>query len=113
MRVSFMTLWENMHDTPDAEHIDTASMKAIRTGMNISDDFWDNFMQVCNNSEALGELLGVRPDQVAGWGGRIKHNLHRVQQADTAGDGDDKPKTKVMDTGNDLGATAHMPPAIG
>jgi len=97
---SFMKLWENMTaHNKDAEHIDTGSMRAIRTGLNIRDDFWDDFLMVCNNAEALSELLGVSPDQVARWASSIKHNLERVEKADTLGKGD-KPKTKVLDTGD-------------
>ncbi len=99
--VSFMRLWENMmHHEKDAEHIDTKAMKAIRTGLNINDDFWTDFIQVCGNSDGLAELLDVRPDQVAGWVSSVKHNLERVHKADAAGEGEDKPKTKVLDTGN-------------
>jgi hypothetical protein len=109
--ISFMRLWENMHSQDD-EHIDTGSMKAIRTGLNISDDFWDNFIQVCNNPHALAELLEVRPDQVSGWASRIKHTLEKVKNADETGSGEEKPKTKIMDTGNDLGTPPDMPPAM-
>lgn len=107
MKVSFRQLLENMYaPEKDAEHIDTKSMKAIRTGIAVRENFWDDFLQVCNNADALAELLGVRPEQVSGWGARIKHNLQRVHKADDAGDGDEKPKTKVMDTGNELGGIA-------
>jgi hypothetical protein len=103
--VSFMRLWENMTHEKDAEHIDTGAMKAIRTGLNIRDNFWDDFLVVLNNAEALSELLGVRPEQIAGWASRIKHNLERVKRADVAGEGEEKPKAKVLDTGDDLSTT--------
>jgi len=103
-KVSFQRLWEHMYaPEKDAEHIDTKSMKAIRTGIAVRENFWDDFVQVCNNSDAIAELLGVRPEQVSGWGSRVKHNLDRVQKADTAGDSEGKQKTKVLDTGDDLG----------
>lgn len=106
-RVSFRQLMENMYSPEkDAEHIDTKSMKAIRTGIGVRENFWDDFLQVCNNTDAIAELLGVRPEQVGSWGGRIKHNLDRVHKADDAGDGDNKPQTKVLDTGNELGGIA-------
>jgi hypothetical protein len=98
--VSFMQLWNNLCEEKDAEHIDTSSMKAIRFGLNIRDDFWDDFIQVCNNADSLAELLEVRPEQIAGWAGRIKHNLDKVQKADVSG-GEEK-KTKVLDTGDDF-----------
>lgn len=100
-----MKLWENMRER-DAEHIDTASMKAIRTGLNIRDDFWNDFLQVCNNSEAVAELLGVRIDQVSGWGHRVKHNLEKVRNADTAGEGEEKLGMKTLTTGNDASSNS-------
>lgn len=106
-KVSFKRLWENMYaPEKDAEHIDTKSMKAIRTGIAVRDNFWDDFMQVCNNTDAIAELLGVRPEQVGSWGGRVKHNLERVRNADTAGEGEEKTQTKVIDTGDTLGGIA-------
>ena len=106
-RVSFQRLLEHMYaPEKDAEHIDTKSMKAIRTGIAVKEDFWDDFVQVCNNAEGIAELLGVRPEQVGGWGSRVKHNLDRVRNADAAGEGEEKPKTKVLDTGDSLGGIA-------
>ncbi len=106
-RVSFRQLMENMYSPEkDAEHIDTKSMKAIRTGIAVRENFWDDFLQVCNNTDAIAELLGVRPEQVSSWGSRVKHNLERVNRADAAGEGEEKPKTKVLDTGDNLGGIA-------
>lgn len=106
-----MQLLENMaNHEKDAEHIDTASMKAIRTGLNIRDNFWEDFIQVCNNADALAELLGVRAEQISGWSGKIKHNLDRVNKADAAGEGEDKKKTKVLNTGDELGGIAVAQP---
>jgi len=95
--VSFLQLWENM--SQQREHADTKAMMAIRTGMNISDDFWDNFISVTNNADALAELLGVREDQVRSWGGRVQEALEKVKTADDNGEGEEKPKTKLLDTG--------------
>lgn len=108
--VSFMKLWENMAlHQKDAEHIDTGAMKAIRNGLNIRDNFWDDFLSLLNNREALSDLLGVRPEQMATWASNIKRNLDRVHQADTSGEGEKEPKTQVLDTGgldNDTGGIA-------
>ncbi len=95
--VSFYSLWENMSHDPT--NVDSKAMAAIRTGLNIGDDFWDNFIQVCNNPDSLAELLDVRSDQVSGWGSRIKENLEKVHKQDSSGQGDAEQKTKVLDTG--------------
>ena len=100
-KVSFRLLWENMHaDEKDAEHIDTKSMQAIRAGISINETFWDDFLQVCNNTDALADLLNIRPEQIASWGSRVKHNLELVNKADKKQNAE---KTKVMDTGDDFG----------
>jgi hypothetical protein len=103
-KISFRQLLENIDSSEkDSEHIDTKAMKAIRSGMAIGESFWDQFIQVCNNTEALAELLGVRSEQVSGWASTIKHNLERVHKADTHGEGEEEVKTKVVDTGSNLG----------
>lgn len=95
--VSFLKLWENM--SQQREHADTKAMIAIRTGINVSDEFWDDFISVTNNADALAELLGVREDQVRSWGSRVHDALEKVQKADDDGEGEEKPKTKLLDTG--------------
>jgi hypothetical protein len=47
--------WKTWYDLP----ADDKAMSAIRTGNGISDTFWDNFLQVINNSDGLSELLDV------------------------------------------------------
>lgn len=81
------------------ENTDTKAMIAIRTGINVSDDFWDNFISVTNNADALAELLGVREDQVRNWGNCVHEALEKVKKADDNGDGEEKPKTKLLNTG--------------
>jgi hypothetical protein len=98
--VSFLQLWENMSDDREQHaHADTKAMRAIRTGINTREDFWDNFITVTNNADGLADLLGVREDQVRSWGARVKDSLDKVHNADDNGEGEEKPKTKVLDTG--------------
>lgn len=80
--------------------VNTQAMQAIRTGLGVSETFWDNFLAVTNNTDGLAELLGVRPDQVAGWGARIRQNLDKVQNTDAVND--EQPMTKVLDTGEKI-----------
>ena len=102
---TFMQLWECMHS--HNEHTETGAVRAIRTGLNIRDTFWDDFMQACNNQEGMADLLQVRPNQIATWATRIKENLEKVQHADVRDDGEEKAKTKIIDTGDgNLGGIA-------
>jgi hypothetical protein len=100
MPVSFLQLWENMQRLKeDHSSTDTLPMKAIRAGIHIRDDFWNDFINICNQPEELAELLGVRPEQVSGWGHRVRQTLKKVQDADLNGDGEEKPKHTVLPTG--------------
>ena len=56
----------------------------IRTGMHLRDDFWDDFIKICNQSQALSELLGVRKEVIARWPSAIREALAKVQQQDSA-----------------------------
>ena len=91
---SFKKMWENMDASPK---IDSLAMKAIRNGISINENFWDDFMSVCNNPEALGDLLDVSTDQIRVWGAKIKNALEEVKKADN--NKHDKEKTTVLDTG--------------
>lgn len=99
MAFSFQRLMENM-DAAKAHHganVDTESMQAIRTGINIRDDFWDDFLQVINNSSALSNLLDVPVSTISGWHAKVKHALEEVQKADAVPD--PKKKGELIPTG--------------
>jgi hypothetical protein len=96
--VSFLKLWENM--TQEDESMEnTKAMKAIRIGLNIREDFWDDFIRLMNNPDAVAELLGIRPDQISSWGNAINHNLNKVEEADRL-DNKEVKKHKVLHTGD-------------
>ena len=42
-----------MYGDDDIDQSEDKSMSAIRTGINIRDDFWDDVLQLINNSENL------------------------------------------------------------
>ena len=107
--VSFAQLWDTMQRLKEDTFQDDKSMEAIRTGNNIRDDFWDDFISLTNNSDAVAELLGVRTDQVTGWSAKIKDTISRVQKSDqNDGDDDQDKKNHVLPTGSSLGDAAGM-----
>jgi hypothetical protein len=99
MSVSFQRLWENMQTQrlKEADQKDSKAMEAIRTGINVSEDFWDNFLQVINNSEALSELLDVPTTKIGSWHSKINDALSKVKQADEGPEV--KKKNKMINTG--------------
>lgn len=90
-----MQLWNNISLIKE-NVAETPAMKAIRTGLNIDDNFWNNFILICNNPEALSELLDVNMEKVASWGNKVKHNLDLVKNNKE----NNKQLTKVIDTGD-------------
>mgnify|MGYP006056577383 CR=1 FL=1 len=75
--MNFYKVWESMHAAPD-----DGAAEAIRVGLNVRDDFWDDFLMVVNNSGALSELLDVPTTKISGWHEKIKAALSRVREAD-------------------------------
>lgn len=78
--VSFAQLMEQMNE-PIVEHHDAKTI-AIRAGLNLSPEFWDDFLKLCNQSQALSELLGVRREVIASWPNNIREGLAQVQKLD-------------------------------
>jgi hypothetical protein len=75
------------------------SVEAVRSGMNIRSDFWDDFIQLTGNAAALSVLLDVPKDKIAGWSQKIMDVLATIQQADNA-DPDGRAKTLPTGDGN-------------
>lgn len=95
--VSFRQLWENM--SSDKSPLDDEAMSAIRTGIGVRENFWDDFLLVVNNSEGLSKLLGVPAAEIGGWHAKVRHVLEKVKQAD--GMPDPKEKGKLLPTGDE------------
>src|SRR5688572_4722759 len=95
--LSFQRLWENMESSRKGGHPDDKSMEAIRNGINVREDFWDDFLLVINNSGALSELLDIPVTKIAGWHHKVKESLERVKQADAVPE--PKDKGKMIKTG--------------
>lgn len=79
-----------MGNSHKGHHQDDKGMEAIRNGINIRDDFWDDFLLVINNAGALSELLEVPVTKISGWHSRVSAALEKVKQADTVPDPNDK-----------------------
>lgn len=87
---SFQKLWENIqlqkeNNTPH----DDRAMSAIRTGIGVSEEFWDNFLSVINNSEGLSQLLDIPVTKIASWHDKVKQSLDKVKKADATPDPSD------------------------
>jgi hypothetical protein len=96
--VSFQRLWENMESSrKGGHHLDDKEMEAIRNGINVREDFWDDFLLVVNNSGALSVLLDVPVTKISSWHHKVKSALERVQQTDAVPE--PKDRSKLLKTG--------------
>jgi hypothetical protein len=70
----------------------------IETGYNVSDNFWQNFLFVLNNSKGLSELLDVPSSKISTWKEKINNALkaHENKQKEI----NINYKNKILKTGN-------------
>lgn len=73
---SFSVFYENQ-ETLDQE-------KIIRKGLNIrkEGDFWDDFIQICNDSNSLSKLLNIPKEKITSWSGKIRSMIQEVKKKD-------------------------------
>jgi hypothetical protein len=95
---NFSYLFENMDRSRrlEKENEDKQAMEAIANGMNIDENFWQNFMMVLNNTEALSSLLGIPAIKLNKWRSRVSKYLTKYLE-DSGEDFDVKRKRKFVD----------------
>jgi hypothetical protein len=100
--MNFQKLWENMELAKQLakerqQPIEDAALSSIRTGMGISDDFWNDFLLLLNNAKGLGALLDIDPDKISSWAAKIEAARKQVEDSDAAEDV--KQNKKMLKTG--------------
>lgn len=126
MSLSFLEVWERMviedvelnqdppldgHDPLMSSGQDSRAMQVVRAGMNLRnpDDpaFWDDFMNLCSNSQGMAELLGVKESEIRTWSSKIRDIIRQVEEMDQSnpeGENDQK----VMSTGDGAMTSSKM-----
>ena len=61
--------------------LDSKAITAIRAGLHLRPDFWDDFLRLCNQP-AIAELFGIRKEVIARWPARVREGLATVQHMD-------------------------------
>lgn len=86
--MNFLKLWENMNASKGEpqQEISPDAISAIRTGIGVSETFWEDFIQVLNNSEGLSALLEVDIDDIITWRKKIEDALSVVKDDDSEQD---------------------------
>jgi hypothetical protein len=98
-KMNFLKLWENMNASKEGNQseINPDAISAIRTGMGVNETFWEDFIQVLNNSEGLSALLDIDIEEIATWRKKIEDVLSVVKEDD--GEQDIGKNKKLVRTG--------------
>jgi len=92
--MTFLEAWEKVRSIK--EETNDAAIGAIFTGINVAEDFWNNFILVCNNKEGMATLLNVSPEKIASWPQIIQEYLEKSKSERNP---ESKEKTHIIDTG--------------
>ena len=65
---------------------DGKAMEVIRKGLNLRKpgcgDFWEDFIDICNDADGLSELLDVEREKISKWASLIKQHIEKVEDMD-------------------------------
>lgn len=96
---NFSYLFENMDRNKrfEEQEKDQKALEAIQMGMNIREDFWQDFLMLLNDTDALSALLGIPAVKMNKWYSRVGKYLTKYYDAE--GEIPDiKKKRKLIDT---------------
>lgn len=98
MGISFWKLNENMSQKSFGED---EQSNVIRNGLNLRDDFWDDFLSLCGDAQAMSKLLDVPAEKISGWTSKIHSLVDKINQTDGSDKGgDDRSRSNMLNTGN-------------
>ena len=98
--MSFRKLWENMNASKDkkaSSDVDEGAIAAIKTGLNVNETFWQDFILVLNNSEGLSALLDTPIEKIITWRKNIENAIAVVEERE--GKIEFKKNKKLLKTG--------------
>ena len=75
--VSFCSLLENMKKQPVS--LQNKSITAIEKGMELDENFWNNFIQLLNAPENLSQLLDVPVNKISTWHQKIQDAMKETE----------------------------------
>ena len=93
MKVTFASILEHMETYYEEDEsneplldsgMESESMDIVRNGINLSDGFWENFINLCGDSQAMSELLEVPRAKVATWGKKINSLIDKIEKEDSS-----------------------------
>lgn len=68
----------------EGDRNDERAVDVVRKGINLQrgNDFWEDFLRLCGDSEGMAALLGVARDRVTGLSGRIERLRSMVDDSE-------------------------------
>lgn len=106
MTVTFASIIEHMEKYYEEDEsneplldsgVESEAMDLVRSGMNLSDGFWEDFINLCGDSQAMSELLEVPRGKVATWGNKIKSLIEKIEKEDS----NDSERSDTIATGDE------------
>jgi DnaJ-domain-containing protein 1 len=91
-----MDFWK-FHETLMNQNDEEMAIRAIRSGLNVNENFWEDFISMIGNSDAVAVLLDIPKEKITGWASRIRQLLEKIQNMDSSSD---KTKHKMINTGD-------------
>lgn len=88
---------ENTNNDGNAIPEDESAINAVRSGMNISSTFWDDFIKLTGNANDVAVLLDIPREKIAGWGAKIKAIQDKIARVDGENADD---KAAMLSTGD-------------
>ncbi len=91
-----MLTFREFRDSAD-DRDDEKAVGVVRKGINLQrgNDFWEDFLRLCGDSEGMAALLGVARDRVTGLSGRIERFRGMVEDSESS-----SKKDKMIKTGD-------------
>lgn len=84
---------------------DNKAMEVVRRGLNLRKpgcgNFWEDFIDICNDADGLSELLDVEQEKISRWASIIEEYTNKAEEEDTS---DEK---EIMPTGDETGPIAN------
>jgi hypothetical protein len=102
--VSFYDLLEKLNNfSQDDELNNRKSLQVIRNGNDLHKDedrsFWDEFIELCSNSEGMAELLEIDGAKVSSWPSKIRKLIEKTKEVDQKS-GNSEIEKRVIPTGD-------------
>jgi len=94
-RYRMLSFSEYRDSTDDRD--EEKALEIVRKGMNLQrgNDFWEDFLMVCGDSEGMAALLGVGRDKITGLSGRVERLKGMVSDGESVAK-----KDKMIKTGD-------------